>query len=61
MNKKRKFCPNCGSSDIWTIVHGLISDIDEKKLEKDKIKLGGCLISKNSPKWNCSDCGLLWK
>lgn len=32
----------------------------EKELEQGKVKLGGCCISDDSPKYHCTDCGKEW-
>ena len=61
MAKKKKICPNCGSSDFWTIVYGYIPNFDEKEFEKSKLKLGGCCVEDDSPKWECADCTNQWK
>ena len=56
MNKKR--CPCCGSSEIATIVWGLVESSDElvQGLDLGKYVLGGCCISSNDPKYHCNTC-----
>lgn len=59
---KSKICPKCGSSDISMIVYGLVDDIPSKEeLQKKKIKLGGCIVSSDSTKWECDDCVHRWE
>jgi len=60
MPRKKKMCPKCGSNDIWRILYGLIPNFDEKELEKNKVRLGGCIVSSDSPKWECGDCLYFW-
>jgi hypothetical protein len=57
--KKPDKCPECGSGKIAEILYGLpvFSPGLEKKINEDKITLGGCCVSGNEPSWNCIDCG----
>jgi hypothetical protein len=56
-NSKKK-CPKCGSNKVIPIVYGDIDGSPEtmKKIEDNEISPGGCLIEKNSPKWECGEC-----
>tara|TARA_B100000686_G_C16616089_1_gene876535 strand:- start:897 stop:1112 length:216 start_codon:yes stop_codon:yes gene_type:complete len=60
MNKtnNKKKCPKCGSNKVIPIVYGDIDGSPEtmKKIENNEISPGGCLIEKNSPKWECGEC-----
>jgi hypothetical protein len=57
--KKPDKCSECGSSKIAEILYGLpvFSLGLEKKINKNKIFLGGCCVSGNDPLWKCIDCG----
>jgi hypothetical protein len=57
--KKPDKCPECGSSKIAQILYGLpvFSPGLEKKINENKITLGGCCVSGNDPSWKCIDCG----
>ena len=59
---EKKSCPKCGSDDVATILWGLpIEDPElDKALEEKKIVLGGCVVSKNDPYWECNDCFNRW-
>ena len=52
MKKPRK-CPTCGSTDVIEIVYGYPSYEAFIQAEKGEIKLGGCCIDGDSPKWYC--------
>jgi hypothetical protein len=32
----------------------------EEEIKQRKIKLGGCLVGNNSPKFSCNQCSNLW-
>jgi hypothetical protein len=57
VNKPDK-CPKCGSDIIADILYGLpaFSDSLEEEIKDNKIVLGGCCISNESPTWKCIDC-----
>ena len=54
-------CPICRSPYIAEIVYGLM---DMSELADDsgagRIVLGGCTLSKSSPRWRCNTCGSEW-
>ncbi|PLW79451.1 hypothetical protein C0585_07735 [Candidatus Woesearchaeota archaeon] len=58
-NYKNKPCPKCGSDDINRILYGLYdSEYVSKCLEEGKkVTFGGCLITDNSPAFECNKCG----
>jgi len=60
MPRKKKMCPKCGSNDIWRIAYGYFPNFVAKELKKDKVRLGGCVVSSDSPKWECGDCLYCW-
>ena len=54
-------CPKCNSEKVIPIVYGLPSyDLGEKEL-RGEVMLGGCLVSLESPKWYCKNCGNKWR
>ena len=62
MKKKTPPCPKCKSTKTAWIFYGYPADM-EKYLEavaKKKIVPGGCIISENDPKWECTDCKYRW-
>lgn len=57
--KKPNKCPKCESHIIADILYGLPVFIPglEKKINENKITLGGCCVSGDDPVWKCADCG----
>lgn len=55
--KPRK-CPKCGAKTIASILYGLPDYSEELKADIDagKIVLGGCCITYDDPKWQCTTC-----
>ena len=61
MDRKRITCPICQSHKVVNIFYGMpTTDVFERQLKaqawEDKIVLGGCCITPDSPKWHCTDC-----
>jgi hypothetical protein len=61
--KKPDRCPKCGSDKIANILYGMpaFSESLKKDLDDNKIILGGCFISNESPTWKCTVCGTVIK
>lgn len=57
---KRK-CPKCNLNKVIPILYGYLSGDMLKKAEMGEIKLGGCIVTPENPKWYCKDCGNEWK
>ena len=55
-------CPNCNSASICEIIYGYIhmNEEIEEAIKQRKMKLGGCVIGNNSPKFSCNSCSNLW-
>jgi hypothetical protein len=55
-------CPNCKKSSIAEILWGyiLLTPEGERNLEEKKIVLGGCIVTDNDPKWECTECYHRW-
>ena len=53
-------CSKCGSTDIGKYLYGLIRPNDklDEKINKGEIRLGGCMISRDSPNHHCNKCGV---
>jgi hypothetical protein len=52
-------CSKCGSTHIGRYLYGLVHP-DKKlnaKIDKGEVVLGGCMISEDSPKHFCRNCG----
>ena len=53
--RKRK-CPICNSNNLIPIIYGMPGmDLVERE-NNGEIKLGGCIVMSDSPKWYCKDC-----
>ena len=57
--RKPRKCPVCGSARIANILYGLpaFSEKLQIGIEEGRARLGGCCVTGNDPKWECSDCG----
>jgi hypothetical protein len=55
-------CPKCGKSSIAEIIWGYVTDVESirNELDKGEMILGGCLVTDNDPKWECTDCFNRW-
>ena len=53
-------CSKCGSTHIGKYLYGLILPNEklDKKINKGEIRLGGCMISEDSPNHHCIKCGV---
>jgi hypothetical protein len=51
-------CPKCGKKPVAYILYGLpdFSPELEKKCDEGKVVLGGCVVSDDDPKWQCTGC-----
>jgi len=61
MAKLKIKCPKCKSTRVIPIVYGLPTPEAEEEEKKGLIRLGGCIVSKEFPKWHCKNCGYEWK
>lgn len=58
--RKPKECPECGKAPLASIVYGMpIYNAElERELKEGKVTLGGCCVSHDDPRWECTHCGL---
>jgi len=56
---KPERCPGCGSKKILDRVYGYPSPEMIIAENAGEIALGGCIISEDSPNWQCSDCHMV--
>lgn len=49
-------CPHCGSTRVVRILYGMVIPTPEELAKPDGLVLGGCVISEDSPKWQCRAC-----
>ena len=59
---KKINCPACNGKNIAEIFWGLPAETKEitKAVDEKKIVFGGCCVSENDPKWECTDCHHRW-
>jgi len=62
MNDKNVVCPECNKDHAAVIFWGYPADVDWylKAIDDKEIVAGGCLISNDDPKWECTDCHHTW-
>ena len=53
----REKCPNCGSNKTAEIIYGMATYEMSLQEQKGEIKIGGCCVSENDPRWHCFACG----
>jgi len=55
-------CPSCNSKNIALILWGYPADTNAIKegLEREKIVLGGCIVTEHDPRWECNVCHHRW-
>jgi len=60
--QKNPGCPSCKSKNTCPIFWGYPGDMDWylQAIAKKEIAAGGCTVSDNDPKWECSDCKHRW-
>jgi hypothetical protein len=55
-------CPRCHSHEVVYILYGepqLDEDL-QRALASRKVELGGCLVTRDSKRWECRSCGFAW-
>ncbi len=52
-------CPQCGGDSVATILWGYpaFNDALRKKIDSGEIHLGGCIVTEESPRYHCNQCG----
>ena len=55
------FCPACEGRSVAIIRYGYwTSGMWEEEIYNKKVKIGGCVVSENSKRFCCNDCGYKW-
>ena len=52
----RKICPRCRSIEIIPIQYGLPAPEMVEQHKKGQVKIGGCVVGEDSPRWYCKEC-----
>ena len=62
LTETKPVCPECNKNNIALIFWGYPGDMDWylKAIQEKEIVGGGCLVSENDPKWECTDCYWQW-
>ncbi len=60
--KKNPVCQSCKSKNTCLIFWGYPGDMEQylENISKKEIAVGGCTVSDNDPKWECTDCKWRW-
>jgi hypothetical protein len=53
-------CSECGSANVIPIIYGKPGQELIEKAERGEVKLGGCVVSRESPYNYCKDCKAEW-
>ncbi|MCZ6581796.1 MAG: hypothetical protein O6761_01320 [Thaumarchaeota archaeon] len=55
-------CPKCKSTKTALIFYGYPADMEQflVAVAKKELVPGGCNVSENDPKWECTDCKWRW-
>ena len=61
--KKNPACPSCNSKNTCPIFWGYPAYMEKylEAISKKEIAAGGCTVTDNDPKWECSDCKHRWR
>ena len=55
------FCPACEGKSVAIIRYGYwTSGMWEEEIKNKEVKIGGCVVSENSKRFYCYDCGYKW-
>ncbi len=62
MSEKNPTCPGCKKDNVALIFWGYPGDMDWylQAIKDKEIVGGGCCVSNNDPKWQCTDCHYRW-
>lgn len=56
------FCPKCKSDRVVYILYGepIIDEELKRAIESGKVELAGCIVTPDSRRWECRECGHKW-
>jgi len=62
LTETKPVCPECNKNNVALIFWGYPGDMDwyVKAIQEKEIVGGGCLVSENDPKWECTNCYWQW-
>jgi hypothetical protein len=62
LTETKPVCPECNKNNVALIFWGYPGDMDWylKAIQEKEIVGGGCLVSENDPKLECTDCYWQW-
>lgn len=57
-SRKPRRCPACKATKIASILYGYpaFSSKLETDLEEKRVVFGGCVITDDDPRWQCTEC-----
>lgn len=55
-------CPRCNSDRVVYVLYGepIMDENLKRALDGLKVELGGCIITPDSKRWECRNCGYRW-
>jgi rubredoxin len=55
-------CPKCKSDRVVYILYGepILDDDLKRAIESHKVELAGCIVTQDSHRWECRNCGHKW-
>jgi hypothetical protein len=55
-------CPKCKSDRVVYILYGepKLDENLKRAIDSHKVELGGCMITPDSFRWECRECGYKW-
>jgi hypothetical protein len=60
MSRRKAVCPKCQSKEVVKIIYGYPTHKLFEEARAEKVKLGGCVISSDSPNYACKSCRHEW-
>jgi len=53
-------CPECGCEAVIPVIYGMPAAITVAAEKEGRLRLGGIMMSEDSPDWVCRECGCEW-
>ena len=53
-------CPRCNATQTVHIVYGMPDEDLMREAQRGAVKLAGCLVGDDDPRWHCRACGAEW-
>ena len=53
-------CPECRSESVIPVIYGMPAALTFAAEQEGRLRLGGIMMSEDSPDWSCTACGHEW-